>query len=105
MVAALEVNMLRFLVPLAALVFVTGAQAAPAAPSLPTLTDCVRADTVICTFRLVRTGDLNAGRTAILAAPSGMPKIDRIELRRIDDDLLLLVEYFAPDPALRGVAF
>jgi hypothetical protein len=34
-----------------------------------------------------------------------MPKIDRIELRRIDDDLLLLVEYFAPDPALRGVAF
>ena len=99
--------MLKLLVSLLALSFVTDAEAAssPPAPILPTLSDCVRADTVVCKFRLVRAADLTVGNAVVLGVPSGLPKVDHVELRRIDDGLLLLVEYFAPDPALQGVAF
>jgi hypothetical protein len=97
--------MLKFVVALIALCAATAAQAAPPAhaPILPTLADCVRADTVVCTFRLIREADL-ADRGAVLNAPAGLPKIDHVELRRIDDELLLLVEYFVPDASLQGVA-
>jgi len=84
---------------------VAGAASAAPPPTLPTLADCVRGDTAVCTFRLVRDSDLLMGGRAVLAAPAGMPKIDHVELRRIDDGLMVLLEYFAPDPALHGAAF
>jgi len=83
----------------------TAAAAGESGPVVPTYADCVRADTMVCTFRLVRSADLAAGRTATFSAPAGFPRIDHVELRRIDDDMLVLVEYFELDPALQGVAF
>lgn len=87
------------------LVTAANARASEKTAIIPSLADCVRADTTVCTFRLVSTADLGAGTTAFFPAPSGFPRIDHVELQRIDDDLLVLVEYFVHDPALQGVAF
>ncbi len=74
-----------------------------AAP-MPCPADCVVNDAVVCVYRVVTEADLKALGAAALAAPAGLPKADRIELRRIDDGSMVLLEYFAPDPALQGVA-
>jgi hypothetical protein len=74
------------------------------AASMPGPTDCVRNDAVICVYRVVTTADLDARGGAALTAPAGLPTVDRTELRRIDGSAMVLVEYFAPDPALQGVA-
>lgn len=78
--------------------------AAASGATMPTPVDCVRNDVVVCVYRVVTTAELNALGGAGLASPAGLPGVERIELRRIDDTCMVLLEYFAPDPALQGVA-
>ena len=77
---------------------------APGAAIMPNSADCVRSDAVSCVYRIVSTADLDARGGEALTAPAGLPAVERIEVRRIDDGSMLLLEYFAPDPALQGVA-
>lgn len=98
--------MLKLAVLLITLLFATGADAASAArpPTLPTAADCVQDDTVVCAFRVVRESDLAASGGAILAAPAGLPRVERVQLLRIGDGVMLLIEYFTLDPTLQGAA-
>jgi hypothetical protein len=112
MVTSLIQEVTMFKASLVSLIVLAGATAAQAAlppvsaPAaiMPNSADCVRSDAVSCVYRVVSTADLDARGGEALTAPAGLPTVERIEVRRIDDGSMLLLEYFAPDPALQGVA-
>jgi hypothetical protein len=100
--------MLKSLVLLALIGVAPAAQAADAAgplPVHPAPLDCIRNDQVVCSYRYIDSTELANGQLVGIERVIGLPPADRVEVRRIDADHIVVYIFYPPQRDLQGVAF